>query len=142
MEAAGDAAVEIATIQAERDVAIAEIHAEVASEAIEADAEDSEDVAWLGSRLAQLQENCDANTAAVISQQATLGTLTEAMETMREQVRTLTEALTLATSPPQPLPTPETLESEVDPSEAGTPDVAEEMPVPAEPPPQKVRRWL
>lgn len=125
------AAVEIAEIQAARDVTIAEIEADAD------DAETEEYIAWLRNELAGLQE-----ARAHHAEQLTALELT--VTAMAEQLLTMATALSILS-----LPSPETppLTAEEPPSakEAGlkaeNADPAPEAP-PVEGPARRTRRWL
>lgn len=140
---AADAAVEIARIEAERDVELATIHTEsneAQTEAVleaQAEAED-EDVTWLRGELALLQGRCEMNEVA-------LSNLTGEVEMLRQTQATQTDqiaALLLLTQPPNsegtPPPDQETPppDGEAGPRESPAADPAEEAP----PPPANVRK--
>ena len=134
VETATDAAVEIATVQADRDVAIAETQAEAAVEiaTVNADADD-EDVAWLRAELATLRQLCETNMAASSS----------AMEALRETQSQLASLAAMMTEHTNTLSPPAHSPPATEPSE---PDADVENPV-AEPPtetipPQRRKRWL
>lgn len=142
-ETASAAAVEIATIEAERDVAIETIAAETARIGIEAaSAEHEDDVEWLRGELAALHEQSAANASNVMA----LGTQ---LETVAGQVTELANGLSiLASSTPQtPLePVPETVPAEA-PAEAlaSEADGRKASPEAKEQPPaarRNRRRWL
>lgn len=89
-----EGAVEIAQIEAERDVTIATIQAEVTETAIEAGSE--EDEAWLRSELDSLRQGQE-ELRGNLSNQAL------ALETMAQQMAELTGMVTTSLTPPPPL---------------------------------------
>lgn len=105
VEAVSDAAVEIATIEAGRDVTIAEIQADTAETAIEADARDDEELTWLRAELDGLRELCVTNAES-------LSRVSGENETLRADLTTLTEtvgqqaAILLTMQPLQQTPEP------------------------------------
>lgn len=136
--AAGEAAVDIATVEAERDIAVAKIQAETTVAVIEAQAEaaDDEDVQWLRAQLESLQARCAAAEDGLSRLDLTVATLAE----QNAEIRGLLTGLIAASQPPPPPPSetiPETLD--VPASVAAGPGEAETRPA-ARPP--RERRWL
>lgn len=137
--AAGEAAVDIATVEADRDIAVAEIQAEVTAAVIEAQAEaaaDDEDVQWLRAQLESLQARCAAAEDGLSRLDLTVATLAE----QNAEMRGLLTGLIAASQPPPPPPSetiPETLDAPA--SVAAGPGEAETRPA-ARPP--RERRWL
>lgn len=135
VEAASEAAVEIATIEAERDVKLAEISAEtvVALAEAEAEADDDEpdeDILWLQERLAQLEgivlERIEAALTAILAR----------METMETQLASLSALI----SPPTGNPTPEAQNPEAAANPPGAADGQKESH--ADQAGRKLRRYL
>ena len=92
--AAGETIVEVAQIEAARDVAIAEEGTEQTR--IMAEAREAEDVEWLRQQLAGLQARCETNAAELSNVRAALLTTQEQLQQTVEQVAVLTEAMTVA----------------------------------------------
>jgi len=94
LEAVADSAVEIAQIQADRDITIAAINAETTQAALEVQAETIEDATWLRNSISELA----GEVATLKAQVSTLTTLqetlaiSEIMETTGEEAQT-TEAI-------------------------------------------------
>jgi hypothetical protein len=106
VEAAGEAAVAIAEIQANRDVEIAQINADTTEHVIEAEAaSDDEDIQWLRGELADLRGLCEMNAGALSALQQSNETLNQQVASLTETVATQAAALILLT-PPQPSPEP------------------------------------
>ena len=105
--AMGEAAVEIAEIEAGRDVTIAEIQAETAETAIEAQTQ--EDETWLREELAGLRASQEATAENLQNANLSLTTQAEQIAALAETMAELSSRLT----PPPPLPAePEALEPE------------------------------
>jgi hypothetical protein len=152
-EASASAAVEIATIEAERDIALATLNAESNEAQTTAVLEnaalsDEEDVEWLRAELAALRERCATNEGALSSLETTLVSLSAQVGEMAGGLASLMASLT----PPPPLETPP---EEVPPLTVENPTEAigggeagqrashalETVPLPAETP--RIRRkWL
>ena len=95
--AAGETIVEVAQIEAARDVAIAEEGTEQTRIMAEArEAREAEDVEWLRQQLAGLQAQCETNAAELSNVRAALLTTQEQLQQTVEQVAVLTEAMTVA----------------------------------------------
>lgn len=115
---------QIAEIEANRDVAIAEIHADTEAAAIEAAAEEQEDDdQWLEDQISGLSAAC---VALQDQHQAMLAMLAEIREAQARQSEMLTALLILIPSPPpqeaQAVPPAETPAENNPPSgEAGGP---------------------
>lgn len=136
--AAGQAAVDIATVEADRDIAVAEIQAEVTAAVIEAQAEavDDEDVQWLRAQLESLQARCAAAEDGLSRVDLTVATLAEQNAEMRGLLTGL-----IAASPPPPPPPSETIPETLDAPANVAADPGEAETRPAARPPRE-RRWL
>lgn len=127
VEASGDTAVEIATIEADRDVKLAEIHSETATELAEIEADETEDLeAWLDARL----DAAETRFMAAIQ------------ETREVCNQILTSVISLLTLIPPSTPVEQVTEI-IPATEPEKPDgAAEAAPVAVETVVQPVRRWL
>ena len=135
VEAAGEAAVAIAEIQADRDIEIAQINADTTEAVIEAAAEaEDEDIAWLKAELADLRARCETSEAASSNALAMVGEVRQEVASLTETVATQAAALILLSPPP--------------PSEPPPPEGGEPPPEPPAPPPEeggntiRKRRWM
>lgn len=142
VRAAGGTIVEVAEIEAARDVAIAEEGTEQAR--ILAEAREAEDVEWLRRQLDDLRARCETNAAELSAVRAALLTTQEQLRQTEEQVAVLTEAMTAAI---QEEPTPEPGSPPPPDEDQGARGEAEqgertppENPVP--PVPKRKRVWL
>lgn len=137
------AAVEIAQIEADRDVAVAEIGAGVAEAAIEAaaEAEDQEAEEWLQGELAGLRSEC-ANLAERLAALETGFLATQEWIAVQTALTaSQTPQLPLETQEPTTEPTlPQEAPAEEIPSEGAPDPAAAESPPPA--PKHQKRRWL
>lgn len=125
-----DAAVEIARIEADRDITIAAIGAETAAVAIEAAAdENDEDVEWLRSELGGLRQSCETLAATQAIQSERLAIL----ETQLGTMLAMAAAEPTLSPPSNPEPGPEPAASE---KADGPPEN------PEAPPPARRRRWM
>jgi hypothetical protein len=136
--AAHDAAVAVAHVQADRDVAIAEINAETTALVVAAaDAETQEDVEWLRGELDGLQNS-------LATQGGELSSLRQMVETLASQIAETAAAMVLLT-PPQPSvtaePIPEARPEAIESAGADGPRAAPVEPE-AERAPKFRRRWL
>ena len=131
-----DAAVEIARIEADRDITIAAIGAETAAVAIEAAAdENDEDVEWLRSELGGLRLSCETLAAELADLQVERARTAEALASLD---RMLTAAL--ATAEPIPSPPSKPDPGPADPAASERADGPPESP--EAPPPARKRRWM
>jgi hypothetical protein len=97
-ETVAEAAVEIAHVEAERDVQLAEISAGAATEIAATEAEHDEDVEWLRSELAGLHTRCATAEAASSALESRLTEMENRQTSMQEQLT----ALALIHNPPAP----------------------------------------
>lgn len=140
--AAADAAVEIATIEAERDVSIAEIAADTQIAAIDAATDqEAEDIAWLRGELDGLRARCETLEAGLSGLGDQNRELSAALAMLTETVAT--QAALLASQPAPDL----ILEPPSNPKPAPVPAAilepaanAGDRPAPAER--IRTRRWL
>jgi hypothetical protein len=113
-ETVGEAAVEIAEIQADRDVQLAEIASDTATDLAEIQTDQAqEDLEWLASRL-------DASEALLASRLAALETmLTTMLDQHQQMMMMLTSLLTLI--PPSPQAEVEVIPEATPPDQASNP---------------------
>jgi len=106
-EPLAEAAVEVAQIEANRDIAIAQQHTEQTRIVAEAnDAETEEDIAWLRAELDARRAHCERNENEIQNLRAALLTTQDQVTQLAEQMAMLT-GLVMADKPPPPQSTPE-----------------------------------
>lgn len=103
---AADAAVEIAQIEADRDVAIAELNAGMVEAAADAAADDfQDDVQWLKATLEDLRAQCAAQAASSSALEVLTVELSNRLSAMETQLTTLA-AVTIAEASDQSIQPP------------------------------------
>lgn len=115
--ATADAAVEIAQIEADRDVQLAETHGETATTVAEIQADTDEDLVWLRGELAGLRASCEMNAAALSESEIRRVEMTTALDSLRADLTALALIVQPIQSPPSE-PAQETTETAEQPSEA------------------------
>lgn len=148
-EAVAEAAVEIAQIEADRDIALATIHTEsneAQTDAVleQSAAETDEDVAWLKAELAYLRTQCETNGADLLSEREARTLLQQQMTIQGEQIAALlllTPLPNLAENQP-PAETPASDGAEDGPRENPAPDSDPAEETPPAPADKRRRRFL
>jgi hypothetical protein len=150
VEAAADAAVQVAQIQADRDVAIAEVVAEtdqaataarVEIAAVEAEQED-EDVAWLRGELSGLRVRCETAEAGLSGVMQQQNEMQAQLTTLAAMMTAYVETLTPPAHLPARLETAPASQAEIDVGNGGVRSEVATEPEPAPIPKTRKRRWL
>lgn len=143
--ATADAAVEIAAIEADRDVTIATVNAETAIAVTEAAATEDEDMVWLNGELSGLSARLATLEGALSNQEATITTLLAQVAEMGAMVTALSliqppHSVTLPATAPDPATADRTPpENALDGGEAGPPAKSAAVKTA---PPRIRRKWL
>lgn len=140
------ATVEVATIEAERDIALAQEVTKQVEIAADAAVTDDEDMIWLRGELADLRARCETNAADLLQNQAAMQAMSEQNQQMAEQIAVLTAAAVIQReqnpSTPEPGSEPPNPPEGGEGAPGGQGQVQEPPQNPEPPARRRERKWL